>query len=210
MATTANPHALDTAQDGDEQFELMQPPPSTFDPYKDRPISTNTYATRSHVHANGLWHCSVHIWIVNPSTSKILLQKRSMSKDTFPGRWDISSAGHVEANTSLIRTVQLELAEELGIDNVSEDELKLSFVIPAEQAELGGCNAYEHVYFLIRDNKDDSIDRFKLGTAEVSEVIWMPINDVLDALKTGDDGYAPRTYLYVHAMQSELDRILHK
>ena len=127
---------------------------------------------------------------------------------SLPGRWDISSAGHVEADTSLIRTVQLELAEELGIDNVSEDELKLSFVIPAEQAELGGCNAYEHVYFLIRDNKDDSIDQFKLGTAEVSEVIWMPIKDVLDALKTGDDGYAPRTLLYVSAMQSELDRIL--
>ena len=79
MAT--NPHALENAQDDDERFELMQPPPSTFDPYKDRPISTNTYATRSHVHANGLWHCSVHIWIVNPTTSKILLQKRSMSKD---------------------------------------------------------------------------------------------------------------------------------
>ena len=117
---------------------------------------------------------------------------------------------NVEANTSLIRTVQLELAEELGIDDVNEDELKLSFVIPAEQADLGGCNAYEHVYFLIRDDKDDSTDQFKLGTAEVSEVIWMPIKDVLDALKTGDDGYAPRTFLYVYAMQSELDRILNK
>ena len=93
MATTTNPHALENAQDDDERFELMQPPPSSFDPYKDRPISTKTYATRSHVHSNGLWHCSVHIWIINPSTSKILLQKRSMSKDTFPGRWDISSAG---------------------------------------------------------------------------------------------------------------------
>ena len=86
MATTINPHALENAQDDDERFELMQPPPSSFDPYKDRPISTKTYATRSHVHANGLWHCSVHIWIINPSTSKILLQKRSMSKDTFPGK----------------------------------------------------------------------------------------------------------------------------
>lgn len=102
----------------------------------------------------------------------------------------------------------MELAEELGIDDVNEDELKLSFVIPAEQAGLGGCNAYEHVYFIIRDNKDDSIEQFELGTAEVSEVIWMPIKDVLGALKTGDDGYAPRTFLYVHAMQSELDRIL--
>ena len=71
---TINKHALDSAQDPLERFELMHPPPSTFDPYNDRPISTNKYATRKHVHTNGLWHCSVHIWIVNPTNQQILLQ----------------------------------------------------------------------------------------------------------------------------------------
>ena len=110
-----NPHALDSAQDPSERFEVMHPPiilpksSSTqtssssscndsnsfdFDPYKDRPIPTSTYAARAHVHKNVLWHCSVHIWLVDPSASAMLLQKRSLTKDTFPGRWDISSAGH--------------------------------------------------------------------------------------------------------------------
>ena len=203
---TINKHALDSAQDPLERFELMHPPQSPFDPYNDRPISTNKYATRKHVHTNGLWHCSVHIWIVNPTKQLILLQKRSLTKDTFPGRWDISSAGHVEADTSLICTAQLELAEELGIDNVTEDELKLAFVIPAKQADMGGCNAYEHVYFLVRG--DNTKEQFALGTAEVSEVAWMPVQEVLTALRNVDDGYAPRTQQYVDAMEKELHNIL--
>lgn len=209
-----NPHALDSAQDPSERFEVMQPPPPSstdasstttpFDPYHDRPISTNSYATRGYVHKNGIWHCTVHIWIVDPSSSTVLLQKRSMTKDTFPGRLDISSAGHVEAGTSLTKTAQLELAEELGVDDVEESELKLAFVIPAEGSPLGGCNAYEHVYFLTRS--EDS--QFALGTAEVSEVCWKPAKELVHALGIKDDGYATRTSQYVNFMEKELVKIL--
>lgn len=122
----------------------------------------------------------------------------------------ISSAGHVEANHSITRTAQLELAEELGVDNITEDELQLSFVIPAEQSNMGGCNAYEHVYFLIlsNNNETNSISQFALGTAEVSEVAWKPVEDVLNALRNNDEGYALRTQQYVDAMEKELNRIL--
>jgi len=209
-AQQLNPHALDSAQDPTERFEVMQPPPSStsFDPYHDLPISTNSYATRAHVHQNGIWHCSVHIWIVNPSSSTVLLQKRSMTKDTFPGRLDISSAGHVEAGKSLVKTAQLELAEELGVDDVEESELKLSFVIPAEQYSVGGCNAYEHVYFLTRREDGDTTTQFALGTAEVSAVCWMPAKELLHALRMKDDGYAIRTTRYVDFMEKELVKIL--
>ena len=98
------------------------------------------------------------------------------------------------------------MAEELGIDSVTEEELKLAFVIPAKQADMGGCNAYEHVYFLVRD--DTTKEQFALGTAEVSEVAWMPVHDVLNALRNVDDGYAPRTQQYVDAMEKELNNIL--
>mmetsp|Transcript_31099 Transcript_31099/g.66208 ORF Transcript_31099/g.66208 Transcript_31099/m.66208 type:complete len:229 (+) Transcript_31099:55-741(+) len=205
-----NPHALDSAQDPKETFEVMQPPPSAFDPHRDRPASAGTLSTRGHVHENGLWHSSVHVWIVDPASSSVLLQRRSMSKDTFPGRWDISSAGHVEAGSaSLEETARSELAEELGIE-VEASELSLSFVIPAEQAPLGGCNAYEHVYFLVREGWSEarSTRRFALGAAEVSEVSWTPARELLLALRASDDGYAPRTGRYVDAMEEELTLIL--
>lgn len=126
-----------------------------------------------------------------------------MSKDTFPGRWDISSAGHVEAGKSLAETARLECAEELGME-VDTCDLTLAFVIPAETSPMGGCNAYEHVYFLIREAAST---QFALGTAEVSEVAWMPATEVLHALRTVDDGYALRTKQYVECMEKELVKI---
>jgi len=130
-----------------------------------------------------------------------------MAKDTFPGRWDISSAGHVSASSGgPKRTALSELAEELGMDDVGESELDLAFVIPAEQASMGGCNAYEHVYFLVRDG--GGMPTLSLGEAEVSEVAWKPAKEVLDALRKGDGGYAPRTADYVDAMEGELDKIV--
>ncbi|KAL9186692.1 hypothetical protein ACHAXT_005930 [Thalassiosira profunda] len=198
-----NPHALASAQDPSEQFEVMAPPPPAFDPYADRPISTRTILSRGEVHKKGLWHCSVHIWIVDVSSSSILLQQRSASKDTFPGRWDISSAGHVEARKSLEETARCELAEELGVE-VDVTELQLAFVVPAEQAPMGGCNAYEHVYFLSRDANE----KFALGAAEVSAVAWRPVGEVVEALRAGDDSYAPRTAAYVDALEKELGKLL--
>ncbi|KAL7527496.1 hypothetical protein ACHAWF_002200 [Thalassiosira exigua] len=203
MSEKLNPHALDCAQDPAERFEVMHPPPSSFDPYRDRATSTNTYATRAHVHKNGLWHCSVHIWLIDSTSSSILLQKRSMTKDTFPGRWDISSAGHVEAGKSLVETARTELAEELGIE-VDASELNLSFVIPAEQSPMGGCNAFEHVYFM---KWEGDTTQFSLGAAEVSEVSWTPADEVLNALRANDETYAPRSKAYVDAMEKRVDSL---
>jgi len=73
--------------------------------------------------------------------------------------------------------------------------------------EVGVChtgNAYEHVYFLIREAAST---QFALGTAEVSEVAWMPATSVLHALRTVDDGYALRTKQYVDCMEKELVKI---
>ncbi|KAL7493689.1 hypothetical protein ACHAWT_003839 [Skeletonema menzelii] len=199
----ANPHALDTAQDPNEVFEIMEPPPNNFDPYVDAPVSTGTFTSRGVCHEQGLWHCSVHIWIVDTASSSILLQKRSMKKDTFPGRWDISSAGHVEKGKSLLETAQCELAEELGI-TVDTGDLKFAFIIPAEQTPLGGCNAFEHVYFL-HGNSETSLS---LGVEEVSGVSWVSASKLLAALAKGDDNYAPRTEQYCRAMGSFLEKML--
>ncbi len=199
----ANPHALDFAQDPNEVFEIMEPPSVNFDPYTDAPVSTGTFTSRGVCHEQGLWHCSVHIWIVDPSSSSILLQKRSMKKDTFPGRWDISSAGHVEKGKSLLETAQCELAEELGI-TVDVGDLQFAFIIPAEQTPLGGCNAFEHVYFL----QGNSETKMSLGVEEVSGVSWVSASELLEALAKGDDNYAPRTEQYCKAMGSFLEKML--
>jgi hypothetical protein len=60
------------------------------------------------VHADGDYHGAVHVWIYVESTGELLLQKRADRKDSWPGLWDISSAGHISAgDTSLITARQV-------------------------------------------------------------------------------------------------------
>ena len=51
----------------------------------------------------------------NKPAYELLLQKRSHDKDSFPDCYDISSAGHVPAGSSVLDSAIRELSEELGI-----------------------------------------------------------------------------------------------
>lgn len=47
------------------------------------------------------------MWIFAESTQELLLQRRADCKDSWPGLWDISSAGHIAAGDSSLITAQL-------------------------------------------------------------------------------------------------------
>ena len=70
--------------------------------------------TRGNVHARGLRHRAVHIFVFN-GAGEIFLQKRSRWKDKEPGKWDSSAAGHVDSGETYAAAARRELAEELGI-----------------------------------------------------------------------------------------------
>ena len=69
---------------------------------------------RGDIHAEGLMHRAVHVLGFN-AQGELFLQKRSMSKDEQPGRWDSSAAGHVDSGEDYHQCAERELAEELGI-----------------------------------------------------------------------------------------------
>jgi len=69
---------------------------------------------RSIVHANGLWHRTAQVWLLNEK-HELLLQLRSKQKDCFPELWDISSAGPIPAGCSPKESAIRELEEELGV-----------------------------------------------------------------------------------------------
>ena len=58
--------------------------------------------SRAKAHDEGIRHRTAHIWVVrdNKGKTEVLLQKRAMNKDSFPGRYDTSSAGHIQAGDS--------------------------------------------------------------------------------------------------------------
>jgi len=70
---------------------------------------------RAEVHRLGLQHRAVHVLIFNQH-GEVFLQKRSMTKDTFPGAWDSSAAGHLDRGESYDACALRELREELGLE----------------------------------------------------------------------------------------------
>lgn len=72
---------------------------------------------RSYVHGNGMWHRVAQCWIVNRTDTGIVvyLQRRSFEKTSNPGRYDISSGGHVSAGETPEVAIVREVREETGL-----------------------------------------------------------------------------------------------
>jgi isopentenyldiphosphate isomerase len=70
--------------------------------------------TRREVHRLGLKHRAVHVLVFN-GRGEVFLQKRSMTKDTFPGAWDSSASGHLDAGEDYDACAVRELREEIGL-----------------------------------------------------------------------------------------------
>jgi len=69
---------------------------------------------RSEVHRLGLLHRAVHVLVFN-SRGEVFLQKRSMTKDREPGKWDSSTSGHVDSGENYDASAVRELREETGL-----------------------------------------------------------------------------------------------
>mmetsp|Transcript_3002 Transcript_3002/g.6856 ORF Transcript_3002/g.6856 Transcript_3002/m.6856 type:complete len:206 (+) Transcript_3002:668-1285(+) len=195
-----NPNALAEAQSASEVFDVMLPPQSEgFDIFTMKGVPTGEAKARALVHRDKDWHRSVHVWLVDRAAQQVALQKRSPNKDTFPNRWDISAAGHIESGQDSVDTAVRELAEELGVVT-TRDELEFAFTVPAAQAGLGGCNCFEDVYFLER-----ALDvEMAIGEAEVTAVKWMGLGELEAKMRAGDADIVPRDPVYVQAFFAHL------
>jgi 16S rRNA (adenine1518-N6/adenine1519-N6)-dimethyltransferase len=76
-------------------------------------------STRGVVHATGLRHRAVHIFVFNKH-GELWLQQRSHLKDVHPLLWDSSAAGHLDPGESYVAAAARELKEELGIEVPTE------------------------------------------------------------------------------------------
>lgn len=67
-------------------------------------------------------HGVVHVLVFN-SSGDLIMQKRSLSKDIQPGKWDTSVGGHINSGETLDEALQRETVEELGISGAIFEHL---------------------------------------------------------------------------------------
>ncbi len=69
---------------------------------------------RSVVHRDKLMHRAVHVFVFN-AAGQLYLQRRSLTKDSAPGKWVSSCSGHVDSGEEYDTAAPRELAEEIGL-----------------------------------------------------------------------------------------------
>ncbi|KAG4123817.1 hypothetical protein ERO13_D10G000700v2 [Gossypium hirsutum] len=153
---------------------------------------TGVSKPRGDVHRDGDYHKAVHVWIFAESTQELLLQKREDCKDSWPGLWDISSAGHISAGDSSLITAQRELQEELGVI-LPKDAFELIFVFLEECVTNNGKfinNEYSDVY-LVTTLEPIPREAFTLQDTEVSDVKYISFGEYRSHLAEADPKYVP-------------------
>ena len=76
-------------------------------------------ALRADAHRVGLWHRTLHCWVITGS-GELLCQQRAYGKLHWPGQLDISAAGHLLAGETWQSALR-EADEELGLALTAAD-----------------------------------------------------------------------------------------
>ena len=141
---------------------------------------TGEIVDRETAHAKGILHRTSHVWIARKREGKvqILLQKRAKHKSSFPGCYDISSAGHIPAGDSYEVSAMRELEEELG---VKADEKELIYCgdrkVIWDDVFFGKefhDRQISRVFLLWLDRKESD---FTIQEEEVDGVLWMDFDE---------------------------------
>lgn len=160
-----------------------------FDILNEDGTRTGRIKERSLVHRDGDLHGSVRTYIFRKvhNNFEILLQKRSTDKDSYPGCFDVSSAGHVDSGEEFIDAAVRELNEELGIKAKEED-----FIFLFRQKLVAKDIFHNNIFisneinnvYLLEKNVDISNVNYDIN--EVQSVKWMDTDEVLDNLERGN------------------------
>jgi len=134
-------------------------------------------ATREECHSNPrLIHRSIYIFLLNDQ-NEVFLQKRSMSKDLYPGYYTGSATGHVDYGEDYDSAAKRELKEELGIKAPLQRLGKFisSSNFESEISALYICHFNSPV---------------KFNPQEITEGIYVSIDEIKRNLESGERKFA--------------------
>ena len=137
-------------------------------------------ARRDYVHANKLRHRAVHVLCFDRA-GRVFLQRRSMLKDSAPGRWCASCSGHVDAGEDYERAAVRELEEEIGVKGVGPEVLTPWLRLEARR-ETG--MEFVWVYRVAHEGP------FQLHPAEIMYGAWFDRKELTKAIRERPKDFA--------------------
>lgn len=120
---------------------------------------------RSVMRKDVLLHRATYVIVLN-SESELLIQKRSMQKDVYPGYYDPTTGGVVKAGETYDENATRELAEEVGItDSIPDPLFEFRFEAP-------NCQVWGKAFVIHYDGPITMVD------GEVDEYVFIAFKDL--------------------------------
>jgi isopentenyldiphosphate isomerase len=176
---TSRPSVPDFPQNLNELFDVLDAEGTPFGYAK----------ARGDVHRDGDWHRSVHVWIYGLRGQEpfVLFQRRSMMKDTAPGRLDPTVGGHY-GHGETIEDVWREVYEEIGVEAVA-DEMRFAGVrVRSGENESGIIDREIQDIYLWR--RDDPLESYAPNPAELAGLVEIPVENVLGIYSGSPESFA--------------------
>lgn len=142
-------------------------------------------APRSIVHRERLMHRAAHILIFCNvgGRKKILLQKRSMLKDSYPGRYTTSCSGHVDSGETYDEAAVRELSEETGVVASVADMRKVG--------KIKACARTGNEFTFVYEMEIPESTAFKFSPDEVESLEWADVADFESELSQHPENFTP-------------------
>lgn len=130
--------------------------------------------------------------VVKNTDDKVLVQKRSSTKDLYPNCWDLSVGGHVNFGKSYEETAVRELYEELGIQTTEKELKYLGEVLVKLPNSNEFFQVFEHVL--------NPTVNIKIAIEEIKNTKWLSISEIKDSIKNNSLKWYPRPIQVIEAL----------
>lgn len=141
-------------------------------------------------HQKGLRHKAISVFVMDGT--KVLIQRRALSKYHTPGLWANTCCTHPLWDEEPEICAVRRLEEELGISGLSpvlKDQVEY-------RADVGNGLTEHEVVDLFVAEADASL-KIDLNPDEVAEVAWVDLGDLVSAVQASPEKYTPWLRIYL-------------
>ena len=143
-------------------------------------------ADRKEAIRKGLLVEGVQLWVINPDTNQVLMQRRSWNKTSNPGKIDVSVSGHVKPNEIAIQAILREAREEIGLKDSQQlcSQMQKFAENQMDLRKYGRQGNYAMTYFLAFLN--NPLDAYAKDDDEVEELFFMDYEEIKRRVRADD------------------------